>query len=72
MISSINSEVCAEMTAPVSSNRVPVSKACLLLLAPTGSGKTLAAFLVAIDRIMFHGCDDGDGRIARARRLAHS
>ncbi len=25
-----------------------------LLLAPTGSGKTLAAFLVAIDRLMFH------------------
>lgn len=25
-----------------------------LLLAPTGSGKTLAAFLVAIDRILFH------------------
>ncbi len=29
-----------------------------LLLAPTGSGKTLAAFLVAIDRIMFHPRDD--------------
>ncbi len=25
-----------------------------LLLAPTGSGKTLAAFLVAIDRLLFH------------------
>ncbi|MCA9170348.1 MAG: DEAD/DEAH box helicase, partial [Planctomycetales bacterium] len=25
-----------------------------LLLAPTGSGKTLAAFLVALDRLMFH------------------
>jgi len=29
-----------------------------LLLAPTGSGKTLAAFLIAIDRIMFHPRSD--------------